>query len=107
MKINVFMGDIMPLKIRFFGRLADNLGAKTIEIDKRNITAKQLLEVLKEALGDKSRYLFDDHGNLRAGVLVVVDGQPLSMIGGENAKIEGYEDIYFDTIDIYEVEGGG
>lgn len=101
------MGLKMPIKIRFFGRLAEDLGKKTLELDIQRVTAKQFLEKLREDLGEKARFLFDEHGNLRAGVLVVVDGQPLMMIGGAEAKIEGYENIYFDTIDIYEVEGGG
>jgi len=97
----------VPVRVRFFGRLAEAVGQKVIELNVENTTASALLEALKEALKEKARFLFDQHGNLRAGVLVTVDGQPLSMLGGGAAKIEGYEDVYFDTIDIYEVEGGG
>lgn len=97
----------MAIKIRFFGRLADNIGKKYIELEAKNITASMLMEYLKQHLGDKSRYIFNEHGDFRAGVLVMVDGRPLTMIGGGSAVLEGSEDVYFDTIDIYEVEGGG
>lgn len=97
----------LALRVRFFGRLADQLGVRALEVPERVPTAQELFRYLGKVLGEKARLIFNEDYSLRAGILVVVDGQPLSMIGGINAKLEGGETVYFDTIDIYEVEGGG
>jgi len=92
--------------VRFYGRLADILGAKEVRMDNVS-TLKELVERLQDALGDKASALIDENGEFRPGILVLINGEAAVFRGGMKARLGEGDSVVFDTIDIYEVEGGG
>ena len=94
------------VRVRFYGRLADNLGLKEVEVERAS-TLKELLEGLRKILGERVNAIVDERGSLRPGVLVLINGEAAVFRGGLDAKLGSEDSVVFDTIDIYEVEGGG
>ncbi len=98
----------MTIKVRFYGRLSEIAGGREITIDEKEIdTLKDLIELLKKRLGEKADELFNERGEPNPGIMVLINGEGAVFRGGLSAKLKKEDTVTFDTIDIYEVEGGG
>jgi len=96
------------VKIKFYGRLIDVAGEREINIPINGVeTLEDLFVKLEEKLGDKMKAIIDEKGKPRAGILIMINGEAASFRGGLKAKLREGDEVVVDTIDIYEVEGGG
>lgn len=96
------------IRVRFYGRLSDVLGVKEIELDEKEIRKlSDLSDLLYKKFGEKAKNVFLDKTRLRPGVTVLINGEAAVFKGGASAELKQGDDVIFDTIDIYEVEGGG
>jgi|UniRef100_A0A7J3SNE1 molybdopterin converting factor small subunit len=92
--------------VRFYGRLIDLLGEREITIE----GVEKLSDVydrLKERLGSKASIIFQEDGNPKTGIVVVINGEAATFKGGKEAKLFHNDQVTFDAIDVVQVEGGG
>lgn len=94
------------VKVRFYGRLIDIVGEREMTLEGVE-KLSDVYEKLKERLGKKATLIFEDNGNTKAGIVVVINGEAASFKGGKEAKLFHGDNVTFDSIDVLQVEGGG
>ncbi|MGC8910227.1 MAG: MoaD/ThiS family protein [Fervidicoccaceae archaeon] len=94
------------VRVRFYGRLVDIVGEREVELDGVE-KLSDVYEKLKEKLGKKARLIFEETGEPRTGIIVVINGEAASFRGGKEAKLSHGDSITLDSIDVIQVEGGG
>ncbi|MEM4462850.1 MAG: MoaD/ThiS family protein [Fervidicoccaceae archaeon] len=92
--------------VRFYGRLIDIVGEKEITINDVD-KLSDVYDKIRTRLGSKASALFQENGEPRAGIIVVINGEAAAFRGGKNARLSEHDRITFDAIDVFQVEGGG
>ncbi|MEB3780703.1 MAG: MoaD/ThiS family protein [Desulfurococcales archaeon] len=100
------MGSV---KVRFYGALKHELGIEELEVDGSVRSLRDLLDAIVRELGDRAKTaLFDEStGDLRTGLVVLINGSPASLSGGLDASVFEGDEVVLDRVEIIEVEGGG
>ncbi len=94
----------MKIKVRFFTSLREITGKKEDEIRSQNIiTVEKLLARLSKKYGREfTEYLYDEKGNVRTYIQILINGRGLNALQGFETKLkEG------DTVAIFPPVGGG
>ena len=94
----------MKIKVRFFTSLREITGKKEDEIQSPStITVEELLARLSKKYGREfAEYLFDEKGNVRTYIQILINGRGLNALQGFGTKLkEG------DTVAIFPPVGGG
>ena len=98
----------MAVRIRFYGALKHEIGIDEVEIEGQVETLREAVNRIVEKLGDRaSKALLSEKGDLRTGLLVLINGTPASLMGGLDAKLRRGDEVVLDRIEMIEVEGGG
>ncbi len=98
----------MAVRIKFYGALKHEIGIDEVEIEGQVETLREAVNRIVEKLGDRaSKALLSEKGDLRTGLLVLINGTPASLMGGLDAKLRRGDEVVLDRIEMIEVEGGG
>ncbi|MCE4612328.1 MAG: MoaD/ThiS family protein [Desulfurococcales archaeon] len=96
------------MRIKFYGALKHEIGIDEVEIEGQVETLREAVNRIVEKLGDRaSKALLSEKGDLRTGLLVLINGTPASLMGGLDAKLRRGDEVVLDRIEMIEVEGGG
>ena len=102
------MLSVLDVKVKFYGALRHEIGVDEIEVDGKVETLREAISFIVEKLGEKSgKALLSEEGDLRTGLLVLINGTPASLMGGLDAKLRRGDEVVLDRIEMIEVEGGG
>jgi molybdopterin synthase sulfur carrier subunit len=94
----------MKIRVKFFTSLREITGKKEDEIQTSSIiTVDELLAHLSKKYGTEfTEYLYDDKGNVRNYIQILINGRGIKVLQGFETKIkEG------DTVAIFPPVGGG
>lgn len=79
------------MKVSFHSTVREATGTNEIELEAP--TVRELLEKLRETFGDKLYGMLLDGGSLREDVVILVNGQNISHIGGLEASLGADDDV--------------
>jgi len=94
----------MKIKVKFFTSLREITGKKEDEIQSSSvITLEELLAHLSKKYGREFiEYLYDEKGNVRKYIQILINGRGINVLQGFETKLkEG------DTVAIFPPVGGG
>jgi len=94
----------MKVKVKFFTSLREITGKKEDEIQSSSvITVEELLAHLSKKYGREFiEYLYDEKGNVRKYIQILINGRGINVLQGFETKLkEG------DTVAIFPPVGGG
>jgi len=94
----------MKVQVKFFTTLREVTGKKEEEVESSStITVKELLTQLSKKYGREFRdYVYDDKGEVRTYIQVLINGRDIDVFQGLETKLkEG------DTVAIFPPVGGG
>jgi len=94
----------MKIRVKFFTTLREITGKKEDEIQPSSIiTVKELLTQLSKKYGKQFMdYLYDERGNVRTYIQILINGRGINALQGLKTKLkEG------DTVAIFPPVGGG
>jgi molybdopterin synthase sulfur carrier subunit len=94
----------MKIQVKFFTTLREITGKKGEEIElSSTITIKELLTRLSKEYGTEfMNYLYDEKGNIRSHIQILINGRGIDVFQGLETKLkEG------DVIAIFPPVGGG
>lgn len=94
----------MKIKVKFFTSLREITGKKEDEIQSSSvITVEELLAHLSKKYGREFiEYLYDEKGNVRTHIQILINGRGINVSQGFETKLkEG------DTVAIFPPVGGG
>jgi len=94
----------MKIRVKFFTTLREITGKKEDEIQPSSIiTVKELLTQLSKKYGKQFMdYLYDERGNVRTYIQILINGRGINALQGLETKLkEG------DTVAIFPPVGGG
>ena len=94
----------MKITVKFFTSLREIAGRKEDEIQLQSIiTVEELLAQLSKKYGKEfTEYLFDEKGNMRTYIQILINGRSLNVLQGFETKLKEE-----DTVAIFPPVGGG
>lgn len=87
------------IEVKFLTRFRDITGKKSVNI-KFNGNIVSLIDIIIEKYGNEFKdLLFDNNGDLRDYIKILVNGEDIQAIGGLDAKVKDNDEIViFQTI---------
>jgi len=101
----------LKVKVRLHGRVRDLIGRDYIEVEGDVVKVRDVVNALIKALGPKANELGlkepEDIVRPRVRVVLLINGFSVKMLGGLDTPLGHGDNVYAESVDVLEIQGGG
>jgi len=101
----------LRVKVRLHGRIRDLIGQEYIVVEGDVVRVRDVINALIDALGPRANEFGlkepEDIIKPRVRVVLLVNGFSVKMLGSLGAPLVHGDNVYVESVDVLEVQGGG